>query len=92
MPSAIVAIRAAAVVAAVVAVGEDRAEQVDPRGPAVVDTCSRMYPDSLDTMGWKVGRNGFALILSTDLPDLIVPFKRPLYVSIVTAFAEFGGA
>ena len=24
-----------------------------------------------------------------ELPELIVPFKRPLYVSIVTAFAEF---
>ena len=27
----------------------------------------------------------------TELPDLIVPFKRALYVSIVEAFAEFGG-
>ena len=25
-----------------------------------------------------------------ELPDLIVPFKRPLYVSIVTAFAHIG--
>ncbi|KGI66920.1 type III polyketide synthase [Mycolicibacterium rufum] len=57
--------------AAVVAVGEDRAQRLHPRGPEVVDTRSRMYPDSLDTMGWRVGRNGFALILSADLPDLI---------------------
>ena len=28
----------------------------------------------------------------SELPDLIVPFKRELYVSVVTAFAEFGGA
>ena len=28
----------------------------------------------------------------SELPDLIVPFKRELYVSVVTAFAEFAGA
>jgi putative (di)nucleoside polyphosphate hydrolase len=28
----------------------------------------------------------------TDLPSLIVPFKRPLYLSIVTAFSEFARA
>jgi putative (di)nucleoside polyphosphate hydrolase len=27
-----------------------------------------------------------------ELPDLIVPFKRELYMSVVTAFAEFAGA
>ena len=27
----------------------------------------------------------------SELPDLIVPFKRELYVSVVTAFAEFAG-
>ena len=27
-----------------------------------------------------------------ELPDLIVPFKRELYLSVVAAFAEFGGA
>jgi len=27
-----------------------------------------------------------------ELPDLIVPFKRQLYVSVVTAFASFAGA
>jgi putative (di)nucleoside polyphosphate hydrolase len=28
----------------------------------------------------------------SELPDLIVPFKRELYVSVVTAFASFAGA
>ncbi|PRC61076.1 type III polyketide synthase, partial [Mycobacterium sp. ITM-2017-0098] len=39
-------------------------------GPEVLDSRSRMYPDSLGTMGWKVGSSGFQLILEPDLPDL----------------------
>lgn len=57
--------------AAVVAVGEKRAEKIRATGPEVLDSRSRMYPDSLDTMGWKVGRTGFQLILSPNLPELI---------------------
>ena len=57
--------------AAVIAAGETRAGEINATGPAVLDSRSRMYPDSLDTMGWKVGRNGFQLILSPNLPELI---------------------
>ncbi|MEW5812449.1 MAG: 3-oxoacyl-[acyl-carrier-protein] synthase III C-terminal domain-containing protein [Actinomycetota bacterium] len=57
--------------AAVVAVGEDRSRRLDPHGPAVIDSRSRLYPDSLDTMGWRVGGTGLALVLSPNLPDLI---------------------
>lgn len=57
--------------AAVIAVGENRAAKIDPAGPDVLDSLSRMYPDTLDTMGWKVGRMGFQLVLSPELPELI---------------------
>jgi alkylresorcinol/alkylpyrone synthase len=57
--------------AAVIAAGEGRAAKIDAAGPEVLDSRSRMYPDTLDTMGWKVGRTGFQLILSPDLPELI---------------------
>lgn len=57
--------------AAVIAVGADRAETLDATGPEVLGTRSRMYPDSLDTMGWRVGAKGFQLILSPNLPELI---------------------
>lgn len=57
--------------AAVVMAGANRAEKIDAAGPAVLDSRSRMYPESLDTMGWKVGRTGFELILAPDLPELI---------------------
>jgi alkylresorcinol/alkylpyrone synthase len=57
--------------AAVIAAGENRAAEINAAGPEVLDSRSRMYPDSLDTMGWKVGRDGFQLILSPKLPELI---------------------
>ncbi len=56
---------------AVIAVGENRAAGIHACGPEVLDTRSRMYPDTLDTMGWKVGRDGFQLILSPNLPGVI---------------------
>jgi alkylresorcinol/alkylpyrone synthase len=57
--------------AAVVAVGERRGLQDGMTGPDVLATRSRLYPDSLGTMGWDVGPTGFRLVLSPDLPDLI---------------------
>jgi alkylresorcinol/alkylpyrone synthase len=57
--------------AAVVAVGEHRGLQDGMTGPDVVATRSRLYPDSLGTMGWEVGAKGFKLVLSPDLPDII---------------------
>jgi alkylresorcinol/alkylpyrone synthase len=57
--------------AAVVAVGERRAEQIRPGGPAILDSRSHLYPDSLRTMGWDVSANGLGLVLSPDLPAVV---------------------
>jgi alkylresorcinol/alkylpyrone synthase len=57
--------------AAVIALGERRGLREGAMGPDVLATRSRMYPDSLDIMGWDVGASGFSLVLSPDLPDLI---------------------
>lgn len=57
--------------AAVIAVGEDRAGAINAAGPEVLDTRSRMYPDSLDILGWSMNHNGFQLVLSPELPALI---------------------
>jgi alkylresorcinol/alkylpyrone synthase len=57
--------------AAVVAVGEHRGLRDGITGPDVLATRSRLYPDSLGTMGWEVGAKGFKLVLSPDLPDII---------------------
>lgn len=57
--------------AAVVAVGDRRAEQLPVSGPTIIDSRSRLYPESLDIMGWDVGSHGLQLRLSPDLTDLI---------------------
>jgi alkylresorcinol/alkylpyrone synthase len=56
---------------AVVAVGERRAEQLGAAGPDVIDSRSRIYPDSLGTMGYDVGATGFELVLSKDVAAII---------------------
>ena len=57
--------------AAVVVVGEHRAERIAASGPDIIDSRSHLYPDSLRTMGWDVGANGMKLVLSPDLPAVI---------------------
>lgn len=57
--------------AAVVAVGERRAEQMVAGGPSIVDSRSHLYPDSLRTMGFDVGATGFELVLSKDVAAVV---------------------
>lgn len=57
--------------AAVVAVGNRRAEQVAANGPVILDSRSHLYPDSLRTMGYDVGSAGFELVLSKDLAAVV---------------------
>ena len=57
--------------AAVVAVGDRRAEQVGAAGPEIIGSRSHLYPDSLRTMGWDVGASGFRLVLSPDVPAVV---------------------
>jgi alkylresorcinol/alkylpyrone synthase len=73
--------------AAVVAVGDRRGLQDGMTGPDVLATRSRMYPDSLGTMGWDVGASGFQLVLSPDVPDLI---ERHLADDVTGFLAEHG--
>jgi alkylresorcinol/alkylpyrone synthase len=71
--------------AAVVAVGERRATRIDARGPDVLASRSRLYPNSLGIMGWEVGASGFKLILSPELPELI---ERYLSDDVTTFLAD----
>jgi alkylresorcinol/alkylpyrone synthase len=57
--------------AAVVAVGERRAELVGAGGPDIIDSRSHLYPDSLRTMGFDIGATGFELVLSKEVADLV---------------------
>jgi alkylresorcinol/alkylpyrone synthase len=57
--------------AAVVAVGDRRADQIGAAGPDVLDSRSHLYPDSLRTMGYDVGTEGFELVLSKDVAAVV---------------------
>ena len=57
--------------AAVVAVGERRAQKIDARGPDVLASRSHLFPDSLRTLGWDITSSGFQLVLDPELPELV---------------------
>jgi alkylresorcinol/alkylpyrone synthase len=57
--------------AAVVAVGDRRAEQLNPGGPDILDSTSHLYPDTMRTMGYDVGAAGFELVLSKDVAAVV---------------------
>ena len=73
--------------AAVVAVGERRAEQIGASGPEILDSRSHLYPDSLRTMGWDIGASGFQLVLAPDLPAVV---ERYLGDDVTKFLAEHG--
>ncbi|MFF9564230.1 type III polyketide synthase [Leifsonia sp. NPDC014704] len=57
--------------AAVVMVGDRRAEQLGLAGPDVVDSRSHIYPDTADVIGWDIGGTGFRIVLSAGVPEVI---------------------
>ncbi|HEU4674978.1 MAG TPA: 3-oxoacyl-[acyl-carrier-protein] synthase III C-terminal domain-containing protein [Motilibacteraceae bacterium] len=57
--------------AAVVLVGERRAEQLGLSGPRVVDTRSRLYPGTERVMGWDVGGGGLKIVLAASVAEVI---------------------
>jgi len=58
--------------AAVVVVGAERAEP----GPQIVATRSIFYPDSERVMGWDISENGFRIVLSADVPNVVRDYVR----------------
>jgi alkylresorcinol/alkylpyrone synthase len=70
---------------AVVLVGDERAARLGlpgtaagPRvaGPRVVDTRSRLYPDTERVMGWDVGGSGFRIVLAATVADVVEKYLR----------------
>jgi alkylresorcinol/alkylpyrone synthase len=57
--------------AAVVAVGDRRAGQIQADGPDIVAARSRLYPESLHIMGWNIDSSGLQLVMSPELPSVI---------------------
>ena len=57
------------------------------RRPRVIASCSEVYPDSQDTLGWQLGADGFRIVLTAELADVV---ERRLSGS-VTAFLAAQG-
>lgn len=71
--------------AAAVLVGGDH--PAPPDGPEVVDTRSRLYPDTGHVMGWDIGSSGFAVVLDPAVPDVV---RRYLAEDVAGFLAEHG--
>ncbi|WP_137145403.1 type III polyketide synthase [Mycolicibacterium sp. CR10] len=56
--------------AAVVSTGADRIPATAHQGPRVVATRSRLFPGTVDVMGWNVSSSGFQLVMSRDVPRM----------------------
>jgi alkylresorcinol/alkylpyrone synthase len=57
--------------AALIAVGDRRADGVGAGGPDILDSRSHLYPDSLRTMGYDISTTGFELVLSKDVAEVV---------------------
>ena len=55
--------------------------------PRVIATRSEVFPDSGDTLGWRLGVDGFRIILTADLADVV---ERCLSSSVSGFLAEHG--
>jgi len=56
---------------AAVVIGGD---QVEGSGPEIVATQSSFYPDTEETMGWAISEKGFRIVLSPEVPDVILKY------------------
>jgi len=70
--------------AAAVMVGDDSPHQ---GGVSVVASRSALYPESKETIGWRIGSTGFRLMLSPAVPQLI---DGHLAVDVDTLLADNG--
>ncbi len=74
--------------AAAVVVGAERAKALSlPRGPEILATRSIFYPDSERVMGWDISENGFQIVLSAEVPQVV---ERHLQADVDAFLAERG--
>jgi alkylresorcinol/alkylpyrone synthase len=58
-----------------------------PAGPRVIASRSEVYPDSGDTLGWRLGSDGFRIVLTAELADVV---ERRLAGSVTAFLAAHG--
>ena len=73
--------------AALVATGGAVAAHGTVAAPRVVATRSEVFPDSGDTLGWRLGVDGFRIVLTADLAEVV---ERRLSSSVSGFLAEHG--
>lgn len=49
----------------------------------LTDTYTFLFKDSSDYMGWKIGNNGFQMILSSELPRIILDSAAPQLIKML---------
>jgi alkylresorcinol/alkylpyrone synthase len=69
------------------ATGQAATGQARPGGPWVVASRSQVYPDSGDTLGWRLGADGFRIVLTAELADVV---ERRLGGSVSSFLADHG--
>ncbi|HWG01293.1 MAG TPA: 3-oxoacyl-[acyl-carrier-protein] synthase III C-terminal domain-containing protein [Trebonia sp.] len=72
--------------AALVAAGTPGARR-GSRGPRVIATRSEVYPDSGEALGWRLGSDGFRIVLTADLSSVV---ERRLGESVTAFLAGHG--
>jgi alkylresorcinol/alkylpyrone synthase len=50
--------------------------EADPPCPRVMDTRSTLYPGTEHLVGWKFKDNGFNVVLSSEIPDIVNKYLR----------------
>src|SRR5262252_6573842 len=78
---------AAALVATGAAVAAHGTVAAPRAAPRVVATRSEVFPDSGDTLGWRLGVDGFRIVLTADLAEVV---ERCLSSSVSGFLAEHG--
>jgi alkylresorcinol/alkylpyrone synthase len=48
--------------------------EVEGAGPEIIDTCSSFYPETEEVMGWSISEKGFKIVLSPDVPGVIMKY------------------
>ena len=51
--------------------GAELAKEMHLDGPAIAASRAFFYPDTQDVMGWEISENGFRIVLSADVPEMV---------------------
>lgn len=53
-------------------------ENTEGDGPVIRDSGEHTWPDSLDVMGWRMQEDGFGVLFSRDIPELVTTQLPPV--------------